>query len=63
MELGNLDGKQRKALIASALLILVWIGTPLYLQAEHGISAVQVSFAIIVFYYISFRLWKRLKAD
>jgi hypothetical protein len=59
MNISEITGKQWKAIAASVLLILGWILVPQYLQRFHGISAVQVSFAITVAYYIGFRLWKR----
>ncbi|MFT4892518.1 MAG: hypothetical protein ACI8Z7_000293 [Candidatus Nanohaloarchaea archaeon] len=48
---------------AIALVVLFWLLTPLYLQMEHGYSAIKVSFGITVFYYLVFRLWKFQKTD
>ena len=59
MDVGEIGRHQWKALIASIVLILAWISIPLYMQVEHGYSAIKVSFAITVFYYIGFKLWKR----
>lgn len=41
------------------IVIAFWLLTPLYLQVQHGYSAIKVSFAITVIYYLGFKLWKR----
>lgn len=61
MDPRSMDGDQRKAFLASIFLILIWITIPLYMQLYHGYSAVQISFAITVIYYIGFKLWKRYR--
>lgn len=52
-----------KRYAAIAVVVLFWLITPLYLQIEHGYSAVRVSFAITVVYYIGFKLWKRNNSE
>ena len=48
----------RTALLAGTV-IAFWLLTPIYLQVEHGYSAIKVSFGITVIYYLGFKLWKR----
>lgn len=60
MELEELSRNQWRAIFVSAFLIISWISVPLYLQLNHGLSAVQVSFAITVIYYLGFKLWKEI---
>jgi hypothetical protein len=52
-----------KRYVAIAAVVLFWLITPLYLQVEHGYSAIRVSFAITVAYYIGFKLWKRNNSE
>lgn len=47
-----------KTYILAAAVILFWLVTPLYLQLEHGYSAVKASFLITIIYYIGFKAWK-----
>jgi hypothetical protein len=47
-----------KRYAAIATVVLFWLLTPVYLQMEHGYSAIKVSFGITVLYYIGFKLWK-----
>lgn len=58
-----MKNKEIKRYTGIATIILFWLLTPLYLQIEHGYSAIKVSFAITVFYYIAFKLWKRQNPD
>lgn len=58
MEKPDVELGKRGAVLISAALILFWIAAPLYLS-RHGFSAVQVSFAITVIYYLGFQAWKR----
>jgi hypothetical protein len=53
----NLDIIREKPRQVSAVLavILFWMLTPLVAQKYYGISAIEVSFGITVFYFI---LWK-----
>ena len=60
MNLGDIERDQWRAIVGSFVLVLAWILVPFYLQSRHGISAVQVSFAITVIYYLGFKLWKKL---
>lgn len=58
LEKPDLEIDQWLAITGSALLLLIWLGVPFYAQRNLDISAVKVSFAIIVIYYVGFKLWK-----
>lgn len=56
MDFNNLE---KLRISVGALMIILWIAVPLYLQSQHGISAVKVSFGITVIYYLVFGILKR----
>jgi hypothetical protein len=58
MEIRGSNLGKRGTLLLSAAIVIFWIAAPLYLS-RHGFSAVQVSFAVTVIYYLGFKLWKR----
>lgn len=51
------DRPKRFAL--SVFLIVFWIAVPLVSQAYFDYSAVNVSFAITITYYVGFQIYKR----
>lgn len=56
-----MDKENRKILAGTAAVaaIVFWIGFPLYMQHYQGYSAINVAFAVIVFYWITLQLYKR----
>lgn len=60
MNLKDIERGQWKAITGSSILVPAWILLPFYFQSRHGVSAIQVSFAITVIYYLGFRLWKKM---
>lgn len=43
---------------SAIFLLLFWLLTPSAMQYFYNISAINVSFAIIVFYYVGFKLYQ-----
>ncbi|PSH01833.1 MAG: hypothetical protein BRC27_00800 [Nanohaloarchaea archaeon SW_10_44_10] len=54
--------EEARTYIFAAAIMLFWLLTPLYIQIKYNYSAIKISFAITVFYYIGFRFWKRKKS-
>jgi hypothetical protein len=48
-----------KRFALSVFLIVFWIAVPLVSQAYFNYSAVNVSFAITIVYYLTFQVYKR----
>ncbi|MFB6114658.1 MAG: hypothetical protein ABEK04_00050, partial [Candidatus Nanohalobium sp.] len=47
-----------KRFAAALFLLLFWMVTPLVAQAYYGISAINVSFAITVIYYVGMKVYQ-----